>query len=66
MRKTESIDTNAKRLTVNTGGLQALLGCGRDTACKIGTAAGAKITIGRRVLWNVEKVQHYLYTIAKS
>lgn len=48
------------RLTVNTDSLAEYLDCGRATAVKIGEAAGAKIQIGKRVLWNVSKVQTYL------
>jgi len=33
------------------------------TAVKIGEAAGAKIQIGKRVLWNIGKVKKYLDAI---
>ena len=33
---------------------------GRATARKIGEQAGAKIVIGRRVLYSIEKVKKYL------
>ena len=36
------------------------LSCGRATARKIGEQAGAKIVIGRRVLYSIEKVKKYL------
>lgn len=45
--------------------LATLLGCGRKTAVRIGTEAGARIQIGRRVLWNVEKIQRYLDAISE-
>ena len=38
----------------------AMLSCGHATARKIGEQAGAKIVIGRRVLYSVEKVKNYL------
>ena len=40
--------------------LSAMLSCGRATARKIGEQAGAKIVIGRRVLYSIEKVKKYL------
>lgn len=52
------------QLTVDTEGLQKLLGCGKKTAIEIGKLAEAKITMGRRVLWNVSKVSMYLDNIA--
>ena len=52
------------QLTVDTEGLQSLLGCGKKTAMEIGSLAEAKITINKRVLWNVSKVSKYLDSIA--
>lgn len=40
--------------------LSALLSCGRATARKIGEQAGAKIVVGRRVLYFKDKVRDYL------
>ena len=37
-----------------------MLSCGHATARKIGEQAGAKIIIGRRGLYSVEKVKNYL------
>ena len=51
--------------TVDTAGLQALLMAGKKTAIEIGTAAGARVQVGRRVLWNVAKVQKYLDAISE-
>lgn len=42
-----------------------MLSCGRVSAVEIGTAAGAKIMVGRRVLWNVGKIQKYLDSISE-
>lgn len=47
-------------ITVDIEGLSAMLSCGRATARKVGEQAGAKIVIGRRVLYLVEKVKEYL------
>jgi hypothetical protein len=59
MNKTRVTSTGAK-LTVDTRELQDMLCCGRVSAVKIGEFAGAKINIGRRVLWNVALIQRYL------
>jgi hypothetical protein len=42
-----------------------MLSCGRKSAVDIGNAAGARIQVGRRVLWNVGKVQKYLDAISE-
>lgn len=55
---------NCDKLTVDTRGLQNLLDCGRVTAVQIGEQAGARIEIGKRLLWNISKVQKYLDSIA--
>ena len=61
MRKTTEsrLELNC-RILISTADLQEYLSCGRSTTIKIGTEAGAKIQIGKRVLWNREKVQKYL------
>ena len=65
MNATKKYKANAcDKLTVNTEDLQALLGCGKKTAIEIGRLAEAKISMGRRVLWNVSKVSKYLDSIA--
>ena len=66
MRKTrDSAISLENKKTVDTIGLQSMLSCGRVSAVEIGTAAGARITVGRRVLWNVGKVQQYLDSISE-
>lgn len=45
--------------------LSAILSCGCATARKIGEQAEARIFIGRRVLYSVNKVQKYLDYIAE-
>ena len=47
-------------LTVDIEHLSAMLSCGNATARKIGEQAKAKIIIGRRVLYSVEKIKKYL------
>lgn len=59
-RTTESqLELNC-RILISTTDLRELLSCGISTATKIGTEAGARVQIGKRVLWNREKVQEYL------
>lgn len=65
MNKRKQIDTASadSPLLVDTKALQGLTGCGRDCATRIGMEAEARVKIGRRVLWNVEKVRAYLNQI---
>lgn len=63
MNKTTKRETDIV-LTVDTEGLAAMLSCGEATARKIGEQAGARIEMGRRVLYLVTKVQRYLESIA--
>ena len=56
MRQTKERESNL-RLAVDIDGLAALLSCGQMTARKIGEDAGARIVIGRRVLYSVQKVE---------
>ena len=65
MNKTSIVqEKNTKAATVDTAGLQTMLNCGRPTAVEIGIAASARIQIGRRVLWNVARVEKYLDSIS--
>lgn len=59
MNKTKERPTS-QPIAVNIDKLYAMLSCGHATARKIGEQAGAKIVIGRRVLYSVEKVKNYL------
>ncbi len=65
MNATRKTELNNQRKTVDTFELQSMLGCGRKGAVDIGTAAGARVQIGRRVFWNVKKVQQYLDAISE-
>lgn len=53
------------KVAVTTDGLREILSCGYPAAVKIGEQAHAKVQIGRRVLWNVAKVQKYLDEISE-
>lgn len=66
MRATRKNDMihNCDKLAVDTNGLQSLLDCGRSTAVEIGGQAGARIEVGKRLLWNVSKIQMYLDSIS--
>lgn len=63
MKKTLNRDSE-KFLTVNVDTLAGMLNCGRATAVKIGTDAGAKIQIGRRTLYKVSIVERYLDSLS--
>lgn len=67
MNKTKyrEIGESVKMIAVDIEKLSALLSCGHATARKIAEQAHAKITIGRRVLYSVEKVQNYLDSLAE-
>ena len=52
-------------LTVDIETLSAMLSCGHDTERKIGEQAGAKVVIGRRVLYSVDRVKKYLDCLAE-
>lgn len=64
MRATQKSEMVISQVAVTTEKLQNILDCGRPTAIEIGTLAKARIEIGRRVLWNVAKIQRYLDSIA--
>lgn len=61
--KTENASFLGKAL-VTTPELQGMLSCGRVTALQIGQNAGARVSIGRRVLWNTRKINSYLDAIS--
>lgn len=63
MRKTSNNDCDNK-ITVNLKELQTMLSLGRHSADKIGTEAGAVVRIGKRKVYNVEKIQNYINSIA--
>lgn len=60
-RDLETGDTKPQgSATLKDTAFDIMLSCGRATARKIGEQAGAKIVIGRRVLYSIEKVKKYL------
>jgi hypothetical protein len=62
--RTDNI-TSTDNLAVNTPTLMKMLNCGKPTAVKIGTEAGAKIIIGRKILWNPRIIRRYLDDISE-
>lgn len=64
-KKAPAIDLRS-RLLVNTRELQSLLGCGRPMATELGAQAGAKVMLGRKVMWNVAAMQKHLDGIAEA
>lgn len=62
--RTDNI-TYTDSLAVNTPTLMKMLNCGKPTAIRIGKEAGAKIVIGRKILWNPRIVQRYLDNISE-
>ena len=65
MRKT-SKEASLNKIAVDTKELQSMLSCGRTTALQIGTEARARLQIGKRVLWNVAKVQDYMDKLSEG
>ena len=63
MRKTGANNTN-DALMITTSQLMQKMNCGYQTAVTIGTEAQARIYVGRRVFFNVKKIENYLETIA--
>ena len=47
-------------LSLDSFHLAQALGCGKPMAIRIGMEARARVEVGKRVLWNVKKVQEYL------
>lgn len=65
MNMTRKSSEEKKPLLVDTLGLQEILSSGRPAAVRIGTEAGARVQAGRRVFWNVKKIQQYLDMISE-
>ena len=60
MNKTQNMEINTEKILVTTEELKSLLSCGRVSALKIGNVAKARVDVGRRVLWNTDKIRQYL------
>lgn len=69
MRKTTGsggIRDNIGAVCVTMPNLMIMLDCGRPTAERIADAAGAKFKVGKRALYNVDKVRKYINTLNAS
>lgn len=65
MHKTNKFNLDIeKKILLDTPELQELLSCGYRTAVKLGTDAKARVSVGKRVLWNRKKIEKYLTDIA--
>lgn len=60
MQKTKTDGEPINKLMVDIESLRGLLSCGTTTARKIAESANASIKIGKRRLYNVEKIKAYL------
>lgn len=54
-----------EKITVDIESLSAMLSCGHATARKIGEQAEARICIGKRVLYSVDRVKKYIRDISE-
>lgn len=63
--QTTGNSTSMDSLAVNTPTLMKMLNCGKPTAIRIGTQAGAKIIVGRKILWNPRIIRRYLDDISE-
>lgn len=67
MQKTATHNLDAsERVAVSVDSLASMLDCGRPTAARIGAAAGARVQIGRRVLFRMDKINAYLDSITEQ
>ena len=53
------------KIAITTNELQAILSCERYSAVQIGDLAEARIQVGKRIFWNVEKVKSYINQISE-
>ena len=61
MRKTTQTEIECvNKIMVDIVGLQSLLSCGMVTARDIAEKANASVKIGKRRLYNVEKIKAYI------
>lgn len=63
-KTTKSNSGTIQKSLIDTKELMERLSCGRSTAVQIGSNACARIQIGKRVLWNIKKVDEYLDSIS--
>lgn len=57
------MEKKEKARLLDTEELRAYVRLGRNNAMKLGVDSGAKIKIGRRVLWDRAKIDRYLNSL---
>lgn len=60
MNSRNNIQTKGESRLMDTNELRAYTSLGRNMATKLGIEAGAKIKMGKRVLWDKVKIDQYL------
>lgn len=63
MRNRTSIPITGESRLMDTEELRAYTNLGRNSAMKLGEEIGAKVRIGRRVLWDRVKVDQYFNSL---
>ena len=66
VKQTDRAPVTGDVIAISLPELMAKLNCGRFTAEKIATAAGAKIKVGRRTLYHVGKIEEYLTRLSNE
>lgn len=64
-RTNRGLEGSKPDVLVDLKGLQMMLNCGRMTAQNIAKGAEASVIIGRRHLYNVQKIQNYLDNVSR-
>lgn len=63
MRSRENIASAKEARLMDTEELRAYTSLGRNNAMKLGEEIGAKVQIGRRVLWDRVKIDQYFNSL---
>lgn len=66
MRLRENNSAAVEARMLNTKELQSYIGLGRNNAMKLGEEAGAKVKLGKRVLWDKRKIDKYVDTLTNE
>lgn len=62
-QRKDSLTGNTSARLMDTEELRAYTSLGRNSAMKLGEEIGAKVQIGRRVLWDRAKVDQYFNSL---
>lgn len=63
MRSRTSMTSGGESRLIDTEELRAYTNLGRNNAMKLGEEIGAKVQIGRRVLWDRVKIDQYFNSL---